>query len=71
MIGEQVSGATQLVELSFPTTEVHSSNPVISKIYIEHLFIVNFIEKMKITKKRQAGNDPFKNITEFIVCRSL
>ena len=37
--------------------EVHGSNPVIGKIYIEH-FTVNCIEKTKI-KKKQAGNGPF------------
>ena len=42
----------QLVERSPPTPGVRSSNPVISKIYIEHLFTVNCIEKTKIKEKR-------------------
>ena len=32
--------------------EVCGSNPVIGKIYIEHLFTVNCIEKIKMKKKR-------------------
>ena len=36
----------QLVERSLPIPEV------ISKIYIEHLFTVNCVEKTKINKKR-------------------
>ena len=42
----------QLVERSLLIPEVHGSNPVIGKIYIEHLFTVNSIEKTKIKKKR-------------------
>ena len=42
----------QLVERPFPIPEVHGSNRVIDKIYIEHLFTVNCIEKTKIKKKR-------------------
>ena len=38
-------------------SEIRSSNPVIGKIYIEHLFTVNCIEKTKI-KKKEAGNGP-------------
>ena len=38
---------------------VHGSNPVIGKIYIEHKFTVNCIEKTKI-KKNEAGNGHFK-----------
>ena len=41
----------QLVELLLPIPEVRGSNPVIGKIYIEHL-TVNCIEKTKIKKKR-------------------
>ena len=41
----------QLVERLLPIPEVRGSNPVISKIYIEH-FTVNCIEKTKIKKKR-------------------
>ena len=40
----------QLVKRLLPTPEVCSSNLVISKIYIEHWFTVNSIEK---TKKRK------------------
>ena len=50
----------QLVEQSLAIPEVRGSNPVIGKIYIEHLFTVNCIEKTKI-KKKEAGNGPFLN----------
>ena len=49
----------QLVQQSLPLSEVHSSNPVIGKIYIVHLFTVTCIEKTKI-KNKEAGNGPFK-----------
>ena len=42
----------QLVEQSLAIPEVHGSSPVIGKIYSEHLFTVNCIEKMNIQKKR-------------------
>ena len=42
----------QLVEQLLAIPEVHSSNPVIGKTYIEYLFTFNCIEKMKIKKKR-------------------
>ena len=42
----------QLVEWSLPIPKVHSSNPVIGKIYIEQLFTINCIKKTKINKKR-------------------
>ena len=49
----------QLIERALPIPEVCGSNPVIGKnLYIEHLFTVNCIEKMKI-KKKVAGNGPF------------
>ena len=32
---------------------VHGSNPVIGKIYIEHKFTVNCIEKTKIKRKKR------------------
>ena len=62
-LGKNVpSGAVvvaQLVEQLLPKPEVCSLNPVIGKnLYIEHLFTVNCIEKMKI-KKKVAGNGPF------------
>ena len=43
----------QLIERALPIPEVCGSNPVIGKnLYIEHLLIVNCIEKTKINKKR-------------------
>ena len=48
----------QLVEGSLQIPEVCCSNPVISKIYIEHLFAVKCIEKTKINLK-EAGKGPF------------
>ena len=45
--------AVLLAEQLLPTTEVCSSNLVIGKIYIEHLFTENWIIKTKITEKRQ------------------
>ena len=55
----------QVVELSLQIPEVRGSNPrsvvriqALAKNYIEHLFIVNCIEKTKI-KKKEAGNGPF------------
>ena len=49
----------QLVERPLPIPEVRGSIPVIGKkIYIEHLFIVNCIEKTKI-KEKEGGNGPF------------
>ena len=49
----------QMVEWSLPITEVHGLHSVIGKMYIEHLFTVNCIEKTKIIKK-EAWNAPFK-----------
>ena len=48
----------QLVEQLLPKPEVRGLNPVISKIYIEHLITVNCNEKTKI-KKKEAWNGPF------------
>ena len=46
----------QLVERLLLIPEVRGTTPVFGKIYIEHLsvflFIINSIEKTKITKKR-------------------
>ena len=53
----------QLVERSLPIPEVSSSNPVIGKIYIEHCFTVNCIEKTKIKKKRPGTAHFFKKNT--------
>ena len=50
----------QLVERSLLVPQVWGSNPVISKFYIEHLFIVTCIEKTK--KKKRGRKWPFKNI---------
>ena len=47
---------TQLAEQPLLIPEVCGSNPVISKMYIEHLFTVS-IEKTK----KEAGNGPLKN----------
>ena len=49
----------QFVERLLPIPEVLSLNPVIGKFYIEHLFTVNWIEKMKI-KKKEAWSAPIK-----------
>ena len=54
------SGVAQLVERLLPIPEVQGSNPVIGKIYIEHLLTVNCIEKTEI-KKKEAGNGSLKN----------
>ena len=40
-----------LVEQSLPTPEVRGLNSVISKLFIEHLLTVKFIEKTKIKKR--------------------
>ena len=44
----------QLVERSLAIPEDQGWNPVIGKIYIEHLFTVNCIEKTKLKKKRSG-----------------
>ena len=48
----------QLVERALSISEVCSLNPVIGKIYIEHLLTVICIEESKI-KKKDAGNGHF------------
>ena len=49
----------QLVERSLPTPEVHSSTPVIGKIYIEHLFSCLLSTVLKRQNKiKEAGNSP-------------
>ena len=50
----------QLVERLLLIPEVHGLNPVIGKIYIEHLIAVNCIEKTKINIK-EAGVGALKN----------
>ena len=54
----------KLKERSLALPDVRGSNPVIRKIYIEHLFPVNCIEKTKI-KKKEAGNGHFSKIPCF------
>ena len=51
---------SQMVERSLAIPEVQGSNPVIGKNYVEHLFTVNCIEKMK-TKKKRPGWAHFLN----------
>ena len=41
--------------------EVHGLNPIVGKIYIEHLFTVNCIEKKKL-KKTIPGMAHFKKL---------
>ena len=54
----------QLVEQLLPIPEARGSNPVIGKIYIEHLFAtVNCIEKTKIKKKRSGLTHFLKNVS--------
>ena len=60
----------QLVERLLPIPEVRGSNPVIGKIYIHHLLTVNCIEKKK-TKKKEAGNGPFKKRTSAITTQVI
>ena len=49
----------QLVEWSLLTPDSSGSNLVIDKIYIEHLFILENIEKMKIKIYFQQNPSPF------------
>ena len=60
----------QLVKPLLLILEVHGSNPVIGKIYVEHLFTVNCIEKTKIKKKRPGMAYLFKKsfAASYIVC---
>ena len=51
----------QLAERLLLTPEVCGSNPVIGKIYNEHLFNVNCVEKTKI-KKKVTRNGQLKKI---------
>ena len=61
----------QLIERSLPIPEVRGSNPVIDKICIEHLFIVNCIEKTKIKKNMPGMSHFFKKKQTFSVCTLL
>ena len=52
----------QLEERLFPIPEVCGSNPVISKIYIEHLLstvLKRSYTEMMIIKKKEAENGQF------------
>ena len=60
--------SARLVELSLPTPEVHSSNPVTANFCKEYLFTVNCIEKMKIKKKGQEW-PIFKNAIKAPISR--
>ena len=53
----------QLIERLLLTTEICSLNPVIGRISIEHLFIVNCIEETKI-KKKEEWNGPLKKVAQ-------
>ena len=53
----------QLVEWLLLAPEDRGSNTVISKFWIEHLFIVNYVEKTKI-KQKEADNGPLKKLKE-------
>ena len=57
----------QLVEWSILIPEVPGSTPVTGKIYIEHLFTINCIEKTKINKKRPGIDHFLKKILK--ICR--
>ena len=74
MLTSRAVVVAQLVERLLPIPEVRGSNPVIGKIYIHHLLTVNCIEKKK-TKKKEAGNGPFKKrtpaITTQVITRSF
>ena len=59
MVSEVV--VAQLVERSLAILEVRGSNPFNGKIYIEHLFTINCIEKTKI-KKKGPGMSHLKKI---------
>ena len=55
----------QLEERSLMIPEVHNSNPVIGKIYIQHFLTCNCIEMTK------AVNGPFKKIRVFPVAKKI
>ena len=51
----------QLVERLLPIPEVQGSNPVIGKIYIEHLFTC--LLSSVLNRRKEAGNGPlFKQL---------
>ena len=56
----------QLVERLLTIPEVRGSTPVIGKIFIEHLFIINCIEKTKINKKRPGMAHFLKKFEQLI-----
>ena len=51
---------TQLVERSLPTPEVHSSNPVIGKLFYQHLSVYCQLYWKDKNKEKEAGNGQFK-----------
>ena len=53
---------SQLVDLSLPIPEVCGSNPVISKIYIEHLQLTVLIDEHK---EKEAGKGRVKTPVRF------
>ena len=52
----------ELVERLLPIPEVRGSNPVIGKIYIEHLFIFNCVEGTKFRKRGRKWPVFYKKI---------
>ena len=54
-----------LVERSLLTPEVRGSNPIIGKIYIEHLMLT-VLKKTKINKKRPRTAHIKKNISHIL-----
>ena len=59
----------QLVKRSLPIPEVRSSNPVIGKIYIKHLFTCLLSTVMKSeNKSKEAGNGPLLKKLYVRVC---
>ena len=55
----------QLVERSLTIREVCSANPLIGKIYIQHLFTVNSIED-ECKEKRGRERPILKNVFKFV-----
>ena len=55
----------QLVERSFPTPEIRSSNPIIGKILSSKVSTICIIEKTKIKKKRTGMAHYEKVIDQF------
>ena len=49
-----------MLENSLPIPEVYGTNPVIGKIYVEHLLTVNCFEKTK--RRKEAGNGTLNTV---------